>query len=287
MAESQPGHIEFWMRHYQVVPVSHRGIEINLVRPPRSLTKARENIGLLAGGFQDDVLPAWNDASPYHCLALTDANERWQSVEGLLMKAAECGASIVVLPELTVDEEVRTRLCAWLRDRRGRPALDLVVAGSFHEEVDDVRRNIAHVYDGFGDEVFQHVKLRPMRALPGGRLSDEKIEGSDAVTLIHAWLGLIGVAICLDFCETGDTPVTDLWRAVGPALMLVPSMGMETTNHAHDGKAKSLASQYGTITLVASHHPQAAEAVGLFWDAGGTRTEVRPVIECLLTWTKV
>lgn len=286
IADSQAGHIEFWLRHYQVVPVSHRGIRISVTRPPRSLGKPRDDMLFLAGGFIDGVLPQWNDASPYQCLVLTDANVRWQSVEGLLTKAAECGASLVVLPELTVDAEVRERICAWLREKRQRSAFDLVVAGSFHEESGDSRRNVAYIFDDFGDQVFQHMKLRPMRAMPGGHTVDEKITGSAEVSLIQAWFGLIGVAICLDFCESGDTPVTDLWRAAGPTLMLVPSMGADTTNHAHGEKARALALQHGTATVVASQHPETREALGLFWNSNGALTEARPILEGVLTWTK-
>ncbi len=286
IADSQAGHIEFWLRHYQVVPVSHRGIQINVTRAPRSLSKPSDDMIFLAGGFTDGVLPQWNDASPYHCLVLTDANARWQSVESLLTEAAECGASIVVLPELTVDVEVRERLCAWLREKRQRSAFDLVVAGSFHEEGGGVRRNVAHVYDDFGDEVFQHVKLRPMRAMPGGIEMDEQVTGSSDVSMIEAWFGLIGVAICLDFCESGDTPVTDLWRAAGPALMLVPSMGSETTNDAHGRKARELAIQHATITVVASQHPDGIAALGLIWEGKNARKAV-PILEGVLPWTKL
>ena len=191
-----------------------------------------------------------------------------------------------MLPELTVDAEVRSRICAWLREKRPRPAFDLVVAGSFHEENQADRHNVAHVFDDFGDEVFRHVKLRPMRAMPHGEPADEEIDGSAEVSLIQAWFGLIGVAICLDFCESGDTPVTDLWRAAGPALMLVPSMGRGTTNHAHDLKARALARQHGTATVVASQHDTKKEAVGLFWDSQGTPTKGSPTLEGALTWTK-
>ncbi len=286
IANSQAGHVEFWLRHHQVVPVNHRGIRIHLTQPPRSLRKPRDEMLFLAGGFIDGVLPLWNNASPYHCLVLTNPNERWQSVESLLTTAAERGASIVVLPELTVDAEVRERLCAWLRQKRQRSPFDLVVAGSFHEESDDSRRNVAYIFDDFGNEFFRHVKLRPMRAMPGGHTVDEKINGSAEVSLIQAWFGLIGVAICLDFCESGDTPVTDLWRAAGPALMLVPSMGADATNHAHDEKARALALQHGTATVVASQHPEAREALGLFWDSNGALTKARPALEGVLRWTK-
>jgi predicted amidohydrolase len=167
-----------------------------------------------------------------------------------------------------------------------------VVAGSFHEddsgaaEGSGPRRNVAHAFDGHGDEVLRQVKLRPMRAMPGDQVADEEIEGGSSVRLIHAWFGLLGIAICLDFCEIGDSPVTDLWRAIGPALMLVPSMGADPTNNAHREKARPLARQHGTAVVVASQHPLENAALGLSWDSGSGAHQDSPVLHGALRWTK-
>jgi predicted amidohydrolase len=146
---------------------------------------------------------------------------------------------------------------------------------------------VAYAFDNLGDEVLRHAKLRPMRAIPQGRVVDEDLEGGRTVRLLHAPFGLVGIAICLDFCEIGDTPVTDLWRAVGPALVLVPSMGEDSTHHAHRSKARPLALQHETVTVVASQHPEGTEASGLFWDREGREAEDRPVLFGVLEWTGI
>jgi predicted amidohydrolase len=299
LAASQPGHVEYWMRHYQVLPTLHRGISVRVSPAPRALEQllASPPIPFAAGGFLDGVFPDWNDRSPYRCSCLQDPDQRWYSISALLDKAESAGAMIVVLPELTLDETVRRRLSEWLRDRKEHP-FALVVAGSFHETdgtlgEEPLRRGISRALDRWGEDLLVHVKLRPMRAMPDGKVADEDLTGYDQVELLLAPFGLTGVAICLDFCEIGDTPVTDLWRAVGPALMLVPSMGGDSTNHAHRDKARQLALQHGTATVVASQHPKEPKALGLCWyptpEGEGNRAvhdgEGVPVLYGSLTWT--
>jgi len=286
IAESQCGHPEYWLRHFQVVPAAHKGITISVRPAPRTLVKpSNKNLAFLAGGFLDGVLPDWNATSPFRCQVLKDPTLRWSSVEALLSSAAKAGAAIVVLPELTVDAEVRERIRTWLRETTRESQFALVVAGSFHEDRGGARRNVAYVFDDDGNEVLQHVKLRPMRAMPDEEWVEEDIEGGALVSLMHAWFGLVGVAICLDFCECGNVPVTDLWRETGPALMLIPSMGTTPTNSAHRRKTEELARLHGTVAVVASQHGQIAEAFGILFDGSKTTHEDRPLLNGKLPWT--
>lgn len=283
LARNQPGHLEFWMRRHQVVPAEIRGITVEVRRPSRDLSQRLEasRLRFATGGFLDSVLPAWNDRSPYSCRELQDPEARWTSVCELLQQASRRGTTLVVLPELTIDPQVRARLRDWLIEHGPAHGLDLVVAGSFHEE----KRNVARILDGHGDEVVHHRKLRPMRSADDGSNVDEDIQGGHCIRLLHAPFGLVGTAICLDFCEIGDVPVAELWGAVGPALMLVPSMGSETTNHAHRNRARPLALQHGTTTLVASQHPKEPLACGLAWSRAARPRRAKPVLYGALQWT--
>ena len=290
-ARDQAGQIEYWLRRHQVVPVSHGGIRVEITRPERGVLRgfAGRQLRCVAGGFPDGVKPDWNTSSPFHCQCLRDPDRRWASMERFLVQAEGNEAAVVVLPELTVDAALRARISDWLRGRRSRRRPALLVAGSFHEEGLPAgkapRRNVARVLDGYGSEVFLHTKLRPMRATPGEGTVDEAIEGASALTLLHASFGLIGVAICLDFCESGGVPVASLWEAVGPALMLVPSMGRESTNNAHRARAKPLSLQHGTVTVVASQHPEGIEALGFLWDGAGEESRATPVLAADFAWT--
>jgi hypothetical protein len=213
LSETQPGHLEYWMRGYQVIPTQHRGIEIRVRRVVQEVWDALDSdeTAFAAGGFTDGVLPAWNRRSPYRCRRLADSAQRWGSVESFLKKAGERGAVLAVLPELTVDPEVRQRLRAWLRERTAHRFV-LIAAGSFHEAWPEkgakTARGIARVFDRWGDEVLTHAKLRPMRAMPKGRVADEALEAGTSVDLLLAPFGLLGLAICLDYCEIGAPCVT-------------------------------------------------------------------------------
>jgi predicted amidohydrolase len=204
-------------------------------------------------------------------------------VQAVLEEARSHGATIVVLPELTVDPEVRRRLRQWLRENPSHP-FALVVAGSFHESRPGVEagpgQGVARVFDAFGDEVLAHVKLRPMRTEKKDRRIAEDLEGSRKVDLVLAPFGLLGVAICLDFCESGDVAVANLWTRVGPALMLVPSMGGTSTNNAHGRRAEDLARVHGTATVVASQHHEEKAALGLCWRVSRT-TNGEPTVDAV------
>ncbi len=271
----QPGNLGFWMRRHQVIPAQHRGISIELRPLSRRLARRLEvaRLPFTTGGFLDNVLPDWNESSPYRCSRLKDVERRWRSVVALLEKASRRGAVLVVFPELTVDSEILRRLRRWLHRERRHHGFSLVVAGSFHEDgnVDggghEPRRNVSSILDAFGREVFRHTKIRPFRTSKGEAFEEEDIEGSTHVELLQLGFGLVGVALCLDFCEEAETAVERLWSAVGPALMIVPSMGGKSTINAHERKARLLARQHGTATVVASQHPKENAALGLFWDA--------------------
>jgi predicted amidohydrolase len=293
LALGQPGHLEFWMRRHQVVPTDFRGISIEIHRLSHDLLQklAADRMAYVTGGFSDGILPEWSERSPFHCRQLKDSEARWRSVLKLLEDACGRGTALIVLPELTIDAQVRARMREWLRQQASGGRIGLVLAGSFHEggtggEAEEGSgHNVARLLDGYGDEVLQQKKLRPMRTTAGAASVDEDIEAGSHVGLLAAPFGLVGVAICLDFCEIGDAPVAELWQALGPALMLVPSMGGDTTNHAHRSKARPLALRHGTTTLVASQHPEKALACGLVCRRDAKARTGKPLLFGVLTWT--
>lgn len=284
-SDAQAGQLEYWLQCHHVVPLRHFGFDVQMVSAPKFFRRARAKpMKFLAGGFLDKVFPLWNDQSPFRCEVLSEPNIRWLSVRAMLETAAKEGVTIVVMPELTIDAGVRLQIRDWLKGQRRGSSIALVVAGSFHETVDGIMRNVAYVFDGDGEEVLRHVKLRPMRARPEEETVDEDIEGGSEVRLMHAWFGLMGVAICLDFCETGRADLATLWSTVGPALMLVPSMASDTTNSAHEVRALDLLHKHDTATIVASQHPKKVVALGLYW-SNSACSKARPTIQEHLPWT--
>ena len=298
-SERQAHQPEYWLRRHQVVPADHRGIAVTITELPAHLWNGLQADRMLfaAGGFTDGVHPDWS-APPeaLGCSCLKDPVVRRESVERALDLARRRGAKIVVLPELTVDHTVRKALSAWLRAETH--SFELVVAGSFYEERkarDDGaygRSSVARVLDRWGEVVLEHVKLRPMRTMDDGVPIDEGIDGGCSLALLRAPFGLLAVAICLDFCETGAVAVSDLWKWVGPALVLVPSMGSDSTNDAHERRARELAVEHATVTIVASQHPTEAAAAGFCWRPGGAgkaeafgRLVRRPILVAQIDWT--
>ncbi|HYL05787.1 MAG TPA: hypothetical protein VE075_07090, partial [Thermoanaerobaculia bacterium] len=120
LALSQAGHLEFWMRRHQVIPTVFRGISIEI--QPLSLdlrtSLAAARMPFTSGGFLDGILPDWNERSPYRCRQLKDPDGRWRSVSSLVEEARRRGTVLVVLPELTIDPQVRARLREWLREQQ-------------------------------------------------------------------------------------------------------------------------------------------------------------------------
>ncbi|MBI4701557.1 MAG: hypothetical protein HY744_10415 [Deltaproteobacteria bacterium] len=285
IAEKQPNHPEYWMRHHLLVPISHQGIRIEVRVPDDPGVRALAfPFEAATGGFDDGVKPDWNDPPPpYRCRRLVDADTRWCSVAGALVEAARREARIVVLPELTVDLDVLASIRQWLQ--RKNHGLVAVAAGSFHVVEDGgagepgKRRNLGWLLSGTGDILLEHRKLQPMRYGSRARPLDEDIEGGNELVLLAARCGLVALAICLDFCEIGGVPVASLWSAAGPSLVLVPSMEpseTQQTNKAHEARAKELRREHCTRVLVASQDVGCQNGQGLAWfdgDPGEARAQ--------------
>lgn len=290
-AVSQPSQPEYWMRLYQVVPRRYNGISIDIWRPPEPLLRGLEHpeLPFAAGGFVDGVGPDWYETFPYRCRALQAPELRWQSLLTLLEEADRLGTVLLVLPELTVDLEVRSRLRDWLWHHRRKHPFRLVVAGSFHEAdpglPDDPgsRRNVVLLYDRYGKEILRQAKIQPMYTTKNGKKIYEGVKAGLSICLVHASFGLAGLAVCRDFCEEGGR-VEGLWEQVGPALMLVPSMGSDSTNRSHGRKARKLARSHGTRTLVASQHDLDAVATGFYWNGPEKLAQASPVLYGAIHW---
>ena len=261
VGEARAGHREYWLEGLQIVPARHGDgagdFAIEVVDLPAHVRRrlGAESLRFVAGGFDDAVQPDWH-GPPYWSRGLTDRDTRWSTLQAILGEAADHRAECLVLPELTLDPDLRRLLCGWLRDESHD--LALVLAGSYHEVEPEtgIRRNVSYLLDGDGREIRSQRKLNPMRTMKGDQPLDEDVQGYNATVLLRSSFGLIGIAICLDFCVEDTGPLSSLWKAVGPALMLVPSMGGVRTNRRHRARAEVLSEIHATATLIASQHPE-------------------------------
>jgi hypothetical protein len=258
LARGQPNHRVFWMRLHHVLPSLHKGIRVHVTAADHRLDDALggDELRVWAGGFIDGAAMAWKERPP----TLQGRELRAASLVDRLAEVAHARSQVVVFPELCLDPGAWDILLKWLASTSDHPVV-LLAGGSCYEG----RSNRARLVDADGQDVIPpHVKLEPMRAPVG----DEDIDAGDELRLVATRKGLVGIAICLDFCEGGEAPVATLWSAVAPALLLVPSMGTESTNHAHQDKARGLQLLHASTVLVANQHPDAARAWGLLLRPG-------------------
>jgi hypothetical protein len=270
----QLNHLAHWLECHWIVPAKVVGFDVRIDQDA-GLLRALAPVGaggvlrIWTGGFDDNVHPEWIEPPPYRCTELENPEARWASIEALLDAAAAVGAHIVLLPELTATPALRVRV----QDRlagASHPHV-LVVPGSFHEVEGDRPVNLAIAADAQGREVLVHRKLLAMRT----EAIVEHVRPGAEVRLLVTPFGLLGLAICLDFCE-GIGPGGQIWSAIGPGLVLVPSMGKESTYNAHRAKAHRMWLEHGTVTAVASQ-PESwpvAPLYGLVHDAHGVSHKV-------------
>jgi hypothetical protein len=169
------------------------------------------------------------------------------TVDEQMEKALADRCMAMMWPELTVPPLLRKRIqdklmTADIRDSRERP--EIVVAGSWHEAEADSHVNRAYVYDGYGKRLTVYDKIEPYFDREWGT---EKISPGKTLCVLATEAALIGVAICLDFCELGES---NPFAHLDIDLMLVPSMGNDETMDSHQDVAKRISVRFGARTFV-------------------------------------
>lgn len=170
-----------------------------------------------------------------------------QQIEGALSE----GCFVVVWPELAVPPALRRKIQESLRGaekvRDKRPPPEVVVAGTWHEPLGGHYVNRAYIYDGYGVARTTYDKFDPYSDDCWGK---ENISAGESLRLLATEDALIGFAICLDFCDLASSnPFTRL----DIDLMLVPSMGNDSTIEGHLSTAKAVKVNFGTRSFVVQH----------------------------------
>ncbi len=252
----QTGHMQRWLRHHWIIPSEIEGVQIQL--KPTAFTQASFDYCLESGAlrvfvssFPDGVMPAWNKVSSDGLIArkLDDPAKRRTSVRKAFQQAIEAKADIVVFPELTLCPILRNEVSVWLEETEDHPFV-LVLPGSFHQEISGRVYNYAELFSRTGKPILSHRKLTTS-VLQAGR---EATTTGCQIELLDTSIGLIGIPICLDFCE-GDSPFNHLWSEIGAEWLLVPAYGPATSIHAHKRRAQDLLRSHGAVTAVANQNP--------------------------------
>jgi predicted amidohydrolase len=112
------------------------------------------------------------------------------------------GASIILLPELCLDERAERDVVSWFRENR---SVSLLLAGSRHlERADEPRRNRARVLlRGMrDDDILFHDKFSNFSIHLAGHHRAEWIERPNELTIVSGRDWSFAGLICKDFMET-------------------------------------------------------------------------------------
>ncbi|KQW72422.1 hypothetical protein [Ensifer sp. Root127] len=170
------------------------------------------------------------------------------NVEHQLDASGRDGCFNIVWPELTVPGTLRDHIVSTLKANilKASPASypDIVVAGSWHEDIGGARRNVARIYNGFGSEKVRHEKVVRFYHEEVG---DEDIESGGNIPVLVTDNHVVAFGICKDFCGQSTLPP---YLGLNVDCVLVPSMGDDRVAAAHRTAAEMLRNGNGARAFV-------------------------------------
>ncbi|VIO69553.1 hypothetical protein CI1B_27590 [Bradyrhizobium ivorense] len=164
----------------------------------------------------------------------------------------------IVWPELTVPPDLREKIVRLVRDRDVMDELEapeLLIPGTWHETNGQGIVNRARIYDGYGEERLVYDKIAPYGDDDWGT---ENIIAGRRICVLATEGALIGIAVCLDFCDVGSSP----FGSLDVDVMLVPSMGNDRTMQGHQTTATQVEVKFGTRSFVVQHPTGASSKDG-------------------------
>jgi hypothetical protein len=231
---------------YTVRPAYYGSLRETLTAPIQDLTLGAAVFGDLK------VVPRLIGETEF-LLERIDSPSQCGDIKSHIEAARDDRCDILIWPELTIDKDTRQ----WLIDELGRTSRPfthkpaVVVAGSWHVCcADDCYRNRSYIYDGRGD-FLAHVDKR-MKFEFAGRY--EAIEPGTSLVVLPTEDRLIGVAICLDFC---DDTIPDFHAPLDLDVILVPSMGFRSTTDSHLRHAEAMKSRVSAQVAMVQQVPRA------------------------------
>jgi hypothetical protein len=182
----------------------------------------------------------------------------------LLAQGHEAQAAVMVLPELTMPPNQVEVLLSLLRDREPwakaaeRQAPGLIVAGSWHEpQADGTVKNVAPVYDAFGEHILSHDKLFAFNddGIP------ERLTAGDKIHVLVTEDALVSFGICRDFCDRTQGAI---FPRLDVDFVLVTSCGQDSTMEGHIRTAQDMVDHCrGRAFVVQYAYPKLAEQLGM------------------------
>jgi predicted amidohydrolase len=189
-----------------------------------------------------------HEGVPYIFEGIENGDKIKEYIENVLKKCREEKVHVVVLPELSIDKDLRDSISKWLRENNTEKTILMVVAGSYH--VHDSNRNIHEnmcIIFGFdGVPLWEQRKMSKCQLDEGDikyiknsskkglkkfgtifNISDrsgwEKIDISKTLIIQDSSIGRMAVMICLDYLV-----IEKNYLLMGPNvnMIFVPSMSL-------------------------------------------------------------
>lgn len=263
------------IRNHVVVPRFALGFEMKLTVPPadRSPALFRYMSGLqvkatphVHKGRRDWPLDESGCAVGFNADVGIVPDERADEILEAVDDHFRSGSNLIVMPELSLDEETSRRAALKLMESAAAFPLDassrLCLIGTAHvveSGPESRRRNRAFVLWGDGTEAFYQDKL-------GGMTTKKFVEDIDGAQCFHLMLtpfGLVCVLICIDFCNAYSSDAVQLVGLLDVGLVLVPSMGGGSTISAHKAALARLRRIEGPVAVVAQQADREIPAEGV------------------------
>ncbi|MGJ3262434.1 MAG: hypothetical protein ACFE0R_04285 [Salinarimonas sp.] len=259
------------LRHHRLLPARHQDRDVVLypmsgLTPPETRLPPIAERPLGAALFEGFVCVDPNIdtlAGPFTFKRVSH-RDVGETVRLQLRRARHERCFAVVWPELTVPPDVRAAIRRELEDGDDMEgALQVIVAGSWHEADGSKTVNQSQVYSGLGEKLLTFQKILPYRGK--GERAVESIESGTRLPVLVTDEALIAFGICRDFCENEDISYPDL----DVDLILVPSLGTATAMRGHVQTAQRLATRHRTRSFVVQQEiPARTERLGWVLNCG-------------------
>lgn len=239
---------------HRVIPTKVDGTLVTFV-PMRSVRRlSRDPIRFGAAVFEKADFGDAENQNPFR-VTQVELGDFDAVARDAVSKSHQLPFFALVFPELTINEESLETLRELLKNKPFDKPLamlspTIVVAGSWHVLDGDRNFNVATILDGQGAILATYRKRHSYGGQ--GRPREDIVSGTEFPILLSPE-GMVGFAICLDFCNHG-TPT--LYEQVDVDFVLVPSCGNTSTMEGHLHTAYELSKRYSTISFVSQQsHP--------------------------------
>lgn len=249
--------------HHRILPRELRGYEIYLIWND-TISHDTDSLSIIAGAalFKNLKIKTASDASNGFIVVDVSCDDAEGTVEHQIEQSLSDRCFSVVWPELVVPPGLRKYISELLKaralDADPRPAPQILVAGTWHEDQGGAIINQATVLDGYGDTKLTFQKLIPFM---DRELGIERVKRGTRLPILLTDTHLIAFAVCRDYC---DLSLSLPYQELDVDLVLVPSMGNEKTMEGHQATAKAMRVLYDARAFVVQQaNPPVAGEVGL------------------------